>query len=454
LAKGEVDVVVGTHRLIQPDIKFKNLGLVIIDEEQRFGVQQKEKLKEMRKEVDILTLTATPIPRTLNICLNKLRDITTITTPPYGRLPIITEVRKFSSSLVREAILKEVQRGGQVYFLHNRVQTIDGFADKLRSLIPEARFIVAHGKLGSGDLEDRVMDFKEGKYDVLVSSTIIENGIDLENANTLIVNNAEKFGLSQLYQLRGRVGRGKRQAYAYFLYHGQRLKLDAKKRLRAIVEASELGSGFQIAMKDLEIRGAGDILGANQHGVINVVGVSHFIRMLNKAVSDLKAGRIMEGEEEISDVSIELPIAAYIPDSYIPDSKDKIGAYQRLSSADTVEYLKDIREDFIEDYGKLPKEVNYLLKIIEMKILAKAAGIINIKAESVPMSKEKEIVLSLSKKVKPTNIISLLEKNSKWAIVGTKLRINIKDLGAIWFDGLKDSIVNLGKEAKHAGTKA
>jgi transcription-repair coupling factor len=449
VSKGEIDVIIGTHRLIQPDIKFKNLGLVVIDEEQRFGVQQKEKLKEMRKEVDILTLTATPIPRTLNICLNKLRDITTITTPPFGRLPIITEVRKYSPSLVREAILKEVERGGQVYFLHNRVQTIDSFADKLRHLVPEAKFAVAHGKLGSGDLEERVMAFTEGKFDVLVSSTIIENGIDLANANTLIVNNAERFGLAQLYQLRGRVGRGKAQAYAYFLYYGQRLKLDAKKRLRAIVEASELGSGFQIAMKDLEIRGAGDILGANQHGVINVVGVSHFMRMLNKAVEDLKSGRILEGEDEILDVSIELPIPAYIPDAYIVDAKEKIGAYQKLSSADSVDYLKELEDEFIHDYGKMPREVFSLFKIIELKLLAKEAGLVNIKAETVPMSKDKEIVLHMSKRVKPANIISLLEFNPKWAITGSRLRINMQDLGDNWFNGLNSSVKSLAKKAQH-----
>lgn len=451
--KGEMDIVVGTHRLLQSDIDFKNLGLVIIDEEQRFGVKQKEKLKEIRKEVDVLTLTATPIPRTLNICLNKLRDITTITTPPYGRLPVITEVRKYSPSLVREAVMKEIERGGQVYFLHNRVQTIDSFADKLKELIPEARFCVAHGKLGSGDLEERIRDFKDHKFDVLVSSTIIENGIDLENANTLIVNNAEKFGLAQLYQLRGRVGRGKKQAYAYFLYHGQRLKLDAKKRLRAIVEASELGAGFQIAMKDLEIRGAGDILGANQHGVINVVGVSHFMRMLNKAVEDLKAGRIMEGEEEPEDVSIELPVPAYIPDSYIVTANDKINTYQRLSSADSLDYLKEIREDVVEDHGKMPREVENLFKLIEMKIHAKNAGLLNVKAEAVPMSKDKEIVLHMSKKVVPANIVNVLEKNPNWKIVGTRLRINMKDLGSNWLSGLEDSIKALGKKAQHGAKR-
>lgn len=449
LRKGEVDVIIGTHRLLQTDIKFKDLGLVVVDEEQRFGVKQKEVLKNMRKEVDILTLTATPIPRTLNICLNKLRDITTITTPPYGRLPIITEVRKYSSSLVREAIMRELERGGQIYFLHNRVQTIDGFAESLRTLVPEARIGVAHGKLGSGDLEDRIMSFTEHKFDVLVSSTIIENGIDLANANTLIVNNAEKFGLSQLYQLRGRVGRGKKQAYAFFLYHGQRLKLDAKKRLRAIVEASDLGSGFQIAMKDLEIRGAGDILGANQHGVINVVGVAHFMRMLNKSVEDLKAGRVMEGEEEVSDVSIELPIPAYIPDNYIPESRDKIGVYQRLSSADAMEYLDEIRKDLLEDYGRIPAEVDNLFKIIELKILAKRAALINVKSEAVPMSKDKEVVLHMSGRVKPANIVNLLEYNSNWKISGTKLRINVRELGSDWFKELKNCVEKLGHEAKH-----
>jgi transcription-repair coupling factor len=453
LKKGEIDVIIGTHRLLQADVKFKDLGLVIVDEEQRFGVKQKEKLKELRKEVDILTLTATPIPRTLNICLNNLRDITTITTPPFGRLPVITEVRKYSPNLVREAIMREVERGGQVYFLHNRVQTIDGFAEKIREMVPEARVGVAHGKLGSGDLEERILSFTEHKFDVLVSSTIIENGIDLSNANTLIVNNAEKFGLSQLYQLRGRVGRGKRQAYAYFLYHGQRLKLDAKKRLRAIVEASDLGSGFQIAMKDLEIRGAGDVLGANQHGVINVVGMGHFMRMLNKAVEDLKAGRVMEGEEEIEDVSIELPIPAYIPDSYIPEANDKISTYQKLSSADGFDYLGEIKKELVEDYGRLPMELGNLFKIIELKIVAKKAGLLNVRSEAVPMSKEKEIVLHMSKKVKPANIINLLEFNPKWNIVGSKLRINVKELGENWVVPLKKCIEKLSEEAKHGAKK-
>ncbi|PKL36454.1 transcription-repair coupling factor [Candidatus Peregrinibacteria bacterium HGW-Peregrinibacteria-1] len=448
--RGEIDILIGTHRLLQPDVEFKDLGLAIVDEEQRFGVKQKEKMKEMRKEVDILTLTATPIPRTLNISLNKLRDITTITTPPFGRLPVITEVRKYSASLIREAILREKERGGQVYMLHNRVQTIDSFTRQLQELVPEASFGVAHGKLDSGDLEDRIMNFTDGKYDVLVSSTIIENGIDLANANTLIVNNAERFGLAQLYQLRGRVGRGKAQAYAYFLYHGQRLKIDAKKRLRAIVEASDLGSGFQIAMKDLEIRGAGDILGANQHGVISVVGVSHFMRMLNKAVEDHKAGRTNDTDSsEESDVSVELPIQAFIPDTYIVDFKEKINTYQRLSGADTEEYLKEIKKEVLEDYGKMPREVEGLFKVIEIKIRAKKAGITMVRSTIVPMSKDRELVMNMSKNLKPANIISMLEKNGSWQIGATTLRIKQSDLGENWISGLAENLKALGTPKKH-----
>jgi len=447
LARGEIDIIIGTHRLLQPDVKFKDLGLVIVDEEQRFGVKQKETFKKMKTEVHVLTLTATPIPRTLNIALNKLRDISTITTPPPGRLPIITEVRRYSQGLIREAILREISRGGQVYFLHNRVQTIDGMADKLRSMVPEARFGVAHGKLGSSDLEERILAFKDHKFDVLISSTIIENGIDLSNANTLIVNNAERLGLAQLYQLRGRVGRSKTQAYAYFLYRGQRLKLDAKKRLRAIVEASELGSGFQIAMKDLEIRGAGDVLGAKQHGAINVVGVSHFIRMLNKAVDDLKVGKVTR-EEEPEDISIELPLTAYIPDTYIVNSKEKINAYQKMSAADTMDYLTDIRDELVEDHGRLPKEVLNLFRMLELKILAKKAKLVSVKAESAGMNSGKEIVLHLSGLVKPENIANLLEYNSKWYISGSRLRVKIEDLGIHWFDALRESVKRLSGSIK------
>lgn len=449
LANGEIDIIIGTHRLLQDDIKFKNLGLVIIDEEQRFGVKQKEKLKELRTEVDVLTLTATPIPRTLNISLHGLRDISTITTPPPGRLPVITEVRRFSFSLIKTVVEYEMKRGGQIYFLHNRVQTIDDMAEKLRSLIPKARIVVTHGKLKPEELEKRILAFKEGEFDVLVSSTIIENGIDLSNANTLIVNQAEKFGLAQLYQLRGRVGRSRKQAYSYFLYHMKRLPLDAKKRLKAIVEASELGAGFQIAMKDLEIRGAGDVLGANQSGSIQVVGVSHFIRMLNQAVDQMKRGKKYEKSEDLPDVTIEIPLPAYIPDEYIVSSKEKISVYQKLAAVDDGEYLTELRSELIEDYGRMPEEVSNLFRVLELKMLAKKAGIVNVKAENLHSEADRQIILYMSDRVKPENIMSLLESNGKWIISGTKLKISFKDLGISWVEELKKSLVALGKKMKN-----
>lgn len=444
LAKGKIDIVIGTHRLLQPDIVFKDLGLLIIDEEQRFGVKQKEKLKKMRAEIDILTLTATPIPRTLNMSLNNIRDITTITTPPPGRLPIITEVRRYSEVLIQEAIEREIARKGQVYFLHNRVQTIDSMADKLRSIFPNYRIIVAHGKLAPAELEKRIIAFKNGEYDILVSSTIIENGIDLPNANTLIVNNTENFGLAQLYQLRGRIGRGRQQAYAYFLYHSQKLQPDAKKRLRAIVEASELGSGFQIAMHDLEIRGAGDILGANQHGAINVVGVNHFMRMLSQAVQELKAGRKTDKIEEVTDITIDLPVTGYIPDFYIEDTRDKINIYQKLSSADSFEVLAELRDEIETEFGKMPEEVNSLFKVLELKILARRAEITNLRAIT-QYDGTRLAVLTMGKNMQPLQIVTLLDFNDKWQVSGQTLKISMQDLGFNWIEALKEGLRKLAE---------
>lgn len=442
LALGEVDVVVGTHRLLQTDIHFKDLGLIVVDEEQRFGVKQKEKLKEMRCNVDVLTLSATPIPRTLHMSLSNLRDITTITTPPPGRLPIITEVRKYSDHLVREAILRELERGGQIYFLHNKVRTIEGIAHKLRNLVPEARFIVSHGQLDPRELERRVLSFKKKEADVLISSTIIENGIDLPNANTLIVNSADQFGLSQLYQLRGRVGRGRTQAYTYLLYSSRTLPVDAKKRLRAIVEASELGSGFQIAMKDLEIRGAGDILGSSQHGVMNAVGVSHFIRLLNQTVDEMKTfGESGPDDATVSDkdVSVELPLTAYIPDWYIAEYEDKIATYQRFASLHSIQDLDEELENLEVEYGEMPAEVQNLIKVIRLKILARRAHIDAIRVFNQPFGL-KEANLLMGKSMKPEFIFSLLESNQRWFIAGDKLKIKLEDLGVDWYAGLIQGI--------------
>ncbi len=439
LREGKIDIIVGTHRLLSDDIEFHNLGLVIIDEEQRFGVKQKEKLKSMRSSVDILTMTATPIPRTLNLGLHKLRDITTITTPPPGRLPIITEVRKYSDALVRDGILKEVARGGQVYMLHNRVETIDAFAMKLRALVPQATFVVTHGQLKPEVLEERILGFKEGKYQVLVSSTIIENGIDLPRANTLIVNEAEKFGLSQLYQLRGRVGRGTVQAYSYFLYHSQRLKDDAKKRLRAIVEASELGSGFQIAMRDLEIRGAGEILGASQSGSMQTVGVSHYLRLLKNAVEELKAGGRSDEEDIGGAIEIILPFEALLPSFYIPDEQEKIGAYQKLASSEDEVVLKEFEHDLREEFGQLPKQAENLIHIIRLKMECRRAGVQRIKMDTISASR-RDIVISLGARVSATEIMQLIAICPQWRIVGATLRLSEDEMkklaGSDWLSEL------------------
>lgn len=455
LRKGDIDIIIGTHRLLQPDVQFFNLGLVVVDEEQRFGVKQKERFKEMRASVDILTLTATPIPRTLNLGLHKLREITTITTPPPGRLPIITEVRKYSDDLIRQAIVTEQKRGGQSFVLHNRVETIDAFAEKLRALIPEATFIVAHGQLAPDDLEKRILQFKEGKVDVLVSSTIIENGIDLPRANTLVVNEAERFGLSQLYQLRGRVGRGKVQAFAYFLYHSQKLPEDAKKRLRAIVEACELGSGFQVAMRDLEIRGAGEILGVSQAGTMQTVGVSHYLRMLKNAVDELEAGKTEVSEIE-ENVEILLNVEALIPSYYVPDAGERISVYQKLAGSDDEEILAEFETDLREEYGEPPKAVHNLFKILRLKIACRRSGVPRVKSEEVGMGAEarRDVVLSLSPRVTAEHLMPLLKENPKWRISGSTLRIAEKEIdGADWVPELTRQVGLIGGGTAKKGKK-
>jgi len=434
--------------MLSDDISFKNLGLLVIDEEQRFGVQQKEKLKSLRASVDILTMTATPIPRTLNMSLNKLKDISTITTPPPGRLPVITEVRKYNLNLIRERILFEVERGGQVYFLHNQVQTIEGQAEQLRALIPEVRFLVAHGQLTSYELESRIRQFKTGEADVLIASTIIENGIDLQNANTLLVNRADKFGLSQLYQLRGRVGRSRTQAYAYFLYHGQKLELEAKKRLRAIVEASELGSGFQIAMRDLEIRGAGEVLGVSQSGTIKTVGVSHFMRLLNKTVEEMKSGAISSDVKEDENITVEIPLSAYIPPSFIPNADEKIQVYKELASAEEISTLDDVKRDLREDYGTLPREVENLCKVIALKMYAREANISGIKIHRAT-HKDYEIVFRMGQDFTPDQIFNLV-KNSKqrWVITATAIKLSLPSLPVTWYEDLVREVKFLKAEKK------
>jgi transcription-repair coupling factor (superfamily II helicase) len=374
LANGKVDIVIGTHRLLQKDVAFAQLGLLIIDEEQRFGVGHKERLKQMRTEVDVLTLTATPIPRTLYMALSNVRDMSVIETPPQERLPIRTHIRESDDELIREAILREIDRGGQVFFVHNRVRGIQAIADKVRRLVPEAKVAVGHGQMPEDALEHVMLDFSAGETNVLVCTTIIENGLDIPNANTIIVNNAAFFGLSQLYQLRGRVGRAQQQAFAYFLYNKDlKLKPVAEKRLRAIYEATELGAGFRIAMKDLEIRGAGNMLGAEQSGNMNAVGYDLFTRMLAEEITRMQGNR-REAPVLQPVVAIELPIGAFIPDDYINDRALKMSFYSRLANLTEPEQVEAMQMEMVDRFGAPPEPVAALLGIVRLKTEASVLG--------------------------------------------------------------------------------
>jgi len=373
LRDGTVDIVIGTHRLLMSDVKFKDLGLVIIDEEQRFGVAQKEKLKKLRHVVDVLTLTATPIPRTLNMALSGIRDISVINDPPRGRLPVRTYVRERDDDLIREAIRRELSRGGQVFFVHNRVQSIKHVAAHVQRLVPEARIAIGHGRMPEDELERVMMAFYAHEIDVLVCTTIVENGLDVPNANTIIVDDADRMGLAQLYQLRGRVGRSDRQAYAYFLYrYPHRLTEDAERRLRAIEEFAELGSGLKLALRDLEIRGAGNLLGPEQSGHIANVGLDMFCEMLADSV------RVLKGDSRyLADKhpTIDLPVTAVIPASYLDDDNQRIAAYRRLGAAQTEDEVESIAEELRDRYGPLPKPVQALVRLARLRVQCWQAGI-------------------------------------------------------------------------------
>jgi len=383
LKTGAIDVIIGTHRLLQKDVKFKNLGLLIIDEEQRFGVSHKEKIKQLKTNLDVLTLTATPIPRTLYMSLMGIRDISIIDTPPEDRFPVQTFVVEYNEGLIRDVILREIGRGGQVYFVHNRVQTIDRVVAHLQKLVPEARFAVAHGQMSEDDLEQTMISFLEGKQDVLVCTTIIEIGLDIPNVNTLIVDNADQLGLAQLYQLRGRIGRSNRTAYAYLTYRRNKAISEvAEKRLQAIKEFTDFGAGYKIAMRDLEIRGAGNLLGAEQHGHIAAVGFSLYCRMLEDAIRELK------GEEQKVQIepSVELAVDAYLPEDYISDNKQKIEIYKRIADAQEVKEVEEIYDELIDRFGDLPEPAANLLIVAKLKLLAKNLGI-------TQLSQEKEVVV-------------------------------------------------------------
>jgi len=379
LAQGTVDVVVGTHRLLGSDVVFRDLGLVILDEEQRFGVAQKEKLKKLRTEVDVVAMSATPIPRTLNMAMSGLRDISIIETPPRDRQAVETSVREFSEEVVREAVLYEMERGGQVYVVHNRVRSIGGVAQWLRKVVPEARVVVAHGQMNEKDLATAMRTFLDGEADVLLATAIIENGLDIPNANTLLVNRADRFGLAQLYQLRGRVGRSNRLAYATFLVpSGQALSGTARARLAAIQEFCELGAGFRIAARDLEIRGAGNLLGAEQHGFIEAVGFETYCQLLEEAVAELE-GRPPKTRRE---VELRLGFDLQLPDAYIPEPELRLSFYKRLAAAEDDDAVAGLMEEIVDRYGPAPQQLQTLARAQRIRVAAQRIGALAVQRRS------------------------------------------------------------------------
>ncbi|HEZ2638051.1 TPA: transcription-repair coupling factor [Neisseria meningitidis] len=419
MADGTVDIVIGTHKLVQDDIKFKNLGLVIIDEEHRFGVRQKEQLKRLRANVDILTMTATPIPRTLSMALEGLRDFSLITTAPSRRLAVKTFVKPFSEGSVREAVLRELKRGGQVFFLHNEVDTIENMRERLETLLPEARIGVAHGQLRERELEQVMRDFLQQRFNVLLCSTIIETGIDIPNANTIIINRADKFGLAQLHQLRGRVGRSHHQAYAYLLTP-EYITKDAEKRLDAIAAADELGAGFTLAMQDLEIRGAGEILGEGQSGEMIQVGFTLYTEMLKQAVRDLKKGRQPDLDAPLGiTTEIKLHSPALLPEDYCPDIHERLVLYKRLAVCETVQQINTIHEELVDRFGLPEQPVKTLIESHHLRLMAKELGIDAIDAAGEAVT----VTFGKNNNVDPTEIILLIQNDKKYRLAGAdKLR--------------------------------
>ena len=372
LKLGEVDIVVGTHRLLSKDVEFKDIGLLIIDEEHRFGVKAKEKIKQYKSNIDVLTMTATPIPRTMHMSIVGIRDMSVIYEPPHNRKPVQTYVLEYDQEVIKEAITKELERDGQVFYIYNRVDTIQKKADEISSLVPEAVVSYAHGQMTGNQIEDIMQDFIEKKSNVLVCTTILESGIDIANANTIIVENADRMGLAALYQIRGRVGRSDKQAYAYITYRKDKiLSEEADKRLKAIKEFTEFGSGFKVAMRDLEIRGAGSMIGEIQSGHLEQVGYDTYCTLLDEVVKEMQG---VEVEPEI-DIQIDLNVTSYIPDEYIPDSAQKIEVYQNIALCKKEEDIQNVVDEIIDRFGNMPSELENLLDIARIKFLAKPFAI-------------------------------------------------------------------------------
>ena len=433
LKDGSVDIVIGTHRLLQKDVRFKNLGLAVVDEEQRFGVSHKERLKQLRQQVDVLTLSATPIPRTLNMALAGIRDLSTMDSAPEARLPVKTFVSEYSEEVIKEAILREMERGGQVFYLHNRVRTINQAAAEINKLVPQARIMVGHGQMAETELEDVMVGFANGDADILVCTTIIESGLDMPNVNTLILERADRFGLAQLYQLRGRVGRSEHRAYAYLLVpRGRRITEAADHRLQAILEASELGAGFRIAMRDLEIRGAGNILGASQSGHIQEVGLDLYTQLLNEAVRELEEeGGSSDGVEIPPELPrIELPMNARIPEDYVDHLPTRLAVYQRLAKMSDADYIPEIREELRDRFGPLPEEVENLLTLVSLRTLAADVGV-----ESIVQGND-AIVLSLRVPVGGARVPLQRALGPSVQVGNTQMQMPLRRLGDEWLSRL------------------
>ncbi|MFH0853013.1 MAG: transcription-repair coupling factor [bacterium] len=437
----DVDIIIGTHRLLSPDIIFRDLGLIIIDEEQRFGVRHKEQLKRLRTQAHILTLTATPIPRTLNFALSGLRDISVIETPPEGRLPIETIIKPYEDAIVIKAIERELKRKGQIYYLYNNVETIELAAQRLQKLVPQAKIGIAHGQMAEETLARSMSDFDNKKTNLLVCSTIIESGLDLPNVNTLIVDNSPKFGLAQLYQLRGRVGRSKRQAYAYFLYHANKLNDSARKRLQALLEAKELGSGFQIALRDLEIRGTGNLLGREQHGKVAAIGLALYTRLLAQAIDEYKTGAI---PRPLRDVQIDLPVEIGIPQTLVPSEPRRLKIYQQLAGLTTEQDLTAfINKEFRG--VDLPKSLSNLFEVLKIKILSQHTDLTHLTASKISVDglPKERILLKFASKVSVDTMKILKKFATEWSFMGDQAKIDKNALDVDWLKTLQKIVAKL-----------
>lgn len=446
LALGKIDVLIGTHRLLQKDVIFKKLGLLVIDEEQKFGVRAKEKLKELKETVDILSMSATPIPRSLNMSMGGIRDLSILEVAPEGRRSINTEVIPYSDDVVREAVIREVSRGGQVFIIHNRVRTIAQMKEHLSNLLGDkVRIGIAHGKMSERDLAETMNSFASGNYDVLLATTIVENGLDLPNVNTLIVENAAGLGLSQLYQLRGRVGRSNRKAYAYFLYKSEKLKLKAKQRLQAISEAKELGSGMKLAVADMEIRGVGNVLGVQQHGNAYAIGLGMFLDMLNDMVEQLKNNISSDASLSDEQVTIDLPISCAIPTYYIPEREERLFWEQKISVQSDLSHIDELSSQMFDKYGSLPESVENYFGIVKMRLMAKLLGIKYIyfkKNKLLSGYEENNIIIGFNEEIGLNWVQYLFTEANNWIFKSKEAIIDIKLLKVQnWFKWLSKIIL-------------